>query len=352
MNSNDFSLRVACVAFLACASMSLAQRTVVVPDVAPQVDAGASKTERARKIEAQRQWNKRRFDAERELRLLRGTAFRETRDTAKREAGLTKLRGFTDPAAFAPMIDILADQRDDVLLTILDVFEASPSGLGEGSLAGAMLHFKSPTAQAAAATRLAARIASHGVLNSETRGVLDAAIRGSDDRARLAALEFIDNNNLVEFIPSLISGQTFTRNDDSGGDTASITTGTELTYVRSVRAVVAGNVVAFDPEIGYLNTGATMSVRNVFVIIRRVEVNAVLVKLTDTLTGEDQFPDQSMGSTRFGYDARAWTNWYQQKGMPMVKEALDARIAAAQTSRAATQAPAAAQTKPDAPKGK
>jgi hypothetical protein len=308
------------------AAGSAQAQTAVVPDFNPEpTKLGSNPSQKALEIEAERLWNKRRYDALQELRRIRGQHFHNIKDDAKRSAGIAKVRTFTDPAAFGPMLDVLEEERDDVLLAMVDVFDQDKGNAGEAALIAALFELESPAARQSARTKVSMRLASTGTLGPGARQLIDAAIRGSSDARRMRALEYVSEAGLVEFIPSLMNGQTITKgaDDPGGGDTANITIGNQLTYVARLRPVVSEGAAAFDPEVGTLNTGTQLRVRNVFVTIRRVEVNAVLVKMADELTGQD--------TSKLGYDADTWKAWYEKAGGPQVQKVLDARVAAAKS---------------------
>lgn len=320
-------------------------QTAVVPDFSPEpTKLGSNLSQKALEIEAERLWNKRRYDTLQELRRIRGQHFHNIKDDAKRSAGIAKVRALTDPAGFGPMLDVLEGERDDVLLAMVDVFDQDKGNAGEAALIAALFELESPAARQSARTKVSLRLASTGKLGPGAQQLVDAAIRGSSDARRMRALEYVSEAGLVEFIPSLMNGQTFYQGaDDPGsGDTANITIGNQLTYVARLRPVVSEGAVAFDPEVGTLNTGTQMRVRNVIVTIKRVEVNAVLVKMADELTGQD--------TSKLGYDADAWKAWYDKAGGPQVQKVLDARVAAAKgaaNAAAAIDADKAAPAQPD-----
>ncbi len=327
--------RTICLATMSGVAFAATARaqTYVVPDASPEpMKAVGKPSQKAIEIEAERQWNKRRYDTLVELRKIRGQHFHNIKDDAKRSAGIAKLKTLTDPAGFGPMLDVLDGERDDVLLAMVDVFDQDKGNAGEAALIAALFDLESPAARQSARTKISTRLASTGKLEPGAQQLIDAAIRGSSDARRMRALEYVSEAGLVEFIPSLMSGQTFIKGSDEpgGGDTANITIGNQLTYVARLRPVVSEGAAAFDPEVGTLNTGTQMRVRNVVVTIRRVEVNAVLVKMADELTGQD--------TSKLGYDADAWKAWYERSGAPQVQKVLDARVAAVKSAAANSQA--------------
>ena len=84
--------------------------------------------------EAQRAYRAKMRGYRQQIRRIRHEHFGEMRVAEIRREGLDRIRQFTDPAAFAVLIEELSDQNDDVVLGVLDHFQ-SQGEAGQGALA-------------------------------------------------------------------------------------------------------------------------------------------------------------------------------------------------------------------------
>ncbi len=303
---------------LAC-SPALAQNTLTAPQtpsapVATVVAAPPSPDSPQGKALAEA--GKRRRDLERELYKLRATYFRNIRNVEMRQAGIARLREYTDPAGFPSLLKIFRREKEDVRGTILDMLAEQQTGQADATLAWAAVFDEDEWYRAAAADRVVRRTQEAGGEPSlYVKSVVASGLKSGLNREINAAAQLAQVLNLVEAIPMLINAQVqgATAQVGSGGGggesaLAYILVGTQRAFIADLEPVVADSAVAFDPTIGVVTEGVVLRVLDAVVITYRVEVHNSLVGLSSNAWGQP--------TGRFGWDIPAWHNWYANEFKP------------------------------------
>jgi hypothetical protein len=219
-----------------------------------------------------------------------------------RAEGIRQLREFTDPAAFAPLIQELRNEKDDVRLAVLDHL-AGQGQAGQAALAWMAIYEASPSL----------RYEAMGRMVSPPPGtvlqIVDGALRSGDHAVANAAGALAGALNIIESIPLLIFAQaTATPTPQDQGDLAWIAVGTQITYVQNVEPVVGSGAGAFAPVMGVINEGTVMRVQDAVVIVYRTEIHHALVSMTSQLYGQS--------TAHLGYDLPKWWAWYNDRFLP------------------------------------
>lgn len=300
------------------------------PATTVEVENPASPDAKARAAAA-----KKRIALERELAKLRATYFRSAKDIERRQTGLAKLRTYTDPDAFGPMLKVFAREGPDVQATIVDIYADAQSDAGDAALAWVATMATDPDFIALGQDRLRVRVNETGSVPQPVVTVLDMALRGeSDERANRAA-GLANEFDVVGLIPRLINAQ-FSggggggRESDRTGDLAFIAIGRQVAFVSDLTPVVSDSAVGFDPTISTVNEGTLIRIHDAVVTTYRTEVHRSLVDLSSRAWGQS--------TSRLSYDRDAWRRWYTEDFLPSQEAARNATATAAEDG--SPQAPA------------
>ena len=286
-----------------------------------------------------------RLGIERELRKLRMDYFRARR-TDIRQAGIIKLRRYTEPAIFPSLLEIFRGEGNDVRLAILDHLAEQRSNEADTTLAWAAVFDKSPEYRAAAGQRLLTRLHETGTVSTGVKTVLAQGLHRDDTDQIVTSAKLIHDLKLIEAIPMLISAQVggnqTVGTGGGGGDDdhslAWIMVGTQEAFVADLTPMVGDSAVAFDPTIGVVTDGVVLRVIDAVVITYRVEVHNYLVGMSSEAWGRP--------TAYLGWDNQAWNHWYAGEFKPFLaeqaaKHELAAGHPAATRSEPATPAPPA-----------
>jgi hypothetical protein len=259
-----------------------------------------------------------------QIRAIRHKHFGDVKVESIRKAGIELLREFTDPAAFAPMIEELKREKDDVRLAVLDHF-AQHDDEGQAALAYVAIYDENPAMRNEAMRRMVSPAP------EPVRYVLNAALRSDKDQVANAAAQLAGTLHVIETIPLLIFAQaTATQANGQGeGDLAWIAITTQRAFVAGLQPVVGDASGAFQPIMGVVSDGVVLRVMDAVVICYRTEVHEVLVNMTTNDWGQPTEP--------MGYNIRAWWDWFNQTYVPYKRE--QATEAAAAQDPPATDAP-------------
>ncbi len=251
-----------------------------------------------------------------QIRQIRHTYLGNKRAEELRAEGIKRLREFTDPAAFKPLITELEREEQDVRLAVLDHFTEQGEP-GQAALAwvaitdhdGAIRH---------EATRLMTRPASRPVL-----AVLDSALRSPKHTIANTAGGVAGALGALQTIPLLIFAQATADSASNDGDLAWIAIQTQQAFVQRLEPVVGSGVGAFQPVMGVVSEGVILRVVDAVAINYRTTIHRSLVAMT---TG-----DWGQSTEYLGYDMRAWWEWYNGEYVPFKNEQAQlARLAAGQ----------------------
>ncbi len=248
-----------------------------------------------------------------QIRAIRHRCLGDVRVEELRREGIDELRRLKDPLAFAPLIEELAREQDDVRLAVLDHFAACGEQ-GQAALAQIAVHDEESRFRHEALRRLTAP-PPEPVLR-----VLDEALRSeTHERANRAGVA-AGALSAVRTIPLLIFAQATADPVENEGDLAWILVGTSTSFVARVEPVVGSGVGAFRPIPGVVQEGSILRVVDAVAIFYRTEVHRALVSITTD--------DWGRSTAHLGYDIRAWWQWYNDEYVPFKNEQiLQARLA-------------------------
>lgn len=273
---------------------------------------------------------KRRVAIEKELYKLRATYF-QAKKTEIRQAGIAKLRTYTDPAIYPSLLKIFAKQDMDVRGAILDMLADAKTDEADATLTWGAIFDESKPFRDAAAGKLRGRIKEIGHPSDRIKSVVASALAEGNDGEMKAAAGVAQTLNLWEAIPMLISaqlgGQT-TAETGGGGETslAWILVGTQTAFVSNLTPVVGDNAVGFDPQVSVITEGTYLRVIDAVVVTYRTEIHTALVGLSSA--------NWDKPTDYLGWDNAAWRKWYADEFRPYMAGKLEAEKA-----KAATPAP-------------
>ena len=288
---------------------------------------------------------KTKMQQERDLRKLRATYFRATKNTEMRQVGISKLREYTDAAIFPSLISIFQGEGADAESAVLDHLRDLKTDEADATITWAAVFGKEKPFRDAATKRLQARVKEVGEVTNRVKWPISLALRDTANATVAAGAELASTLKLYEAIPMLINAQVVggagppSRADD-GGDAALayILVGKQQAFVSGLTPVVGDNAVAFNPQLSVITEGVVLRVIDAVVITYRTEVNASLIALST-----QGFGGQS--TAHLGWDQKAWREWYAREFVPFRRKA-DAELAAAATVKPADPNTPATAAKP------
>lgn len=271
---------------------------------------------------------KTKMQQERDLKKLRATYFRATKNTEMRQVGITKLREYTDAAIFPSLISIFQGEGADAESAVLDHLRDLKTDEADATITWAAVFGKEKPFRDAATKRLLARVKETGEVTNRVKWPISLALRDTSNTTVAAGAELAGTLKLYEAIPMLINAQVVSTGSpssraDDGGDAALayILVGSQQAFVSGLTPVVGDNAVAFNPQLSVVTEGTVMRVIDAVVITYRTEVNAALIGLST-----QGFGGQS--TAHLGWDQKAWREWYAREFVPFRRKA-DAELAAA-----------------------
>lgn len=260
---------------------------------------------------------------ERELRKIRADYFRSIRNKQIRQAGIVKLREYTDPVIYPSLIEIFARDGDDVRGAILDHLIDQQNDDADTVVAWTAIFDKDKNYRALAAGRLQQRIAQAGGPTRRIKSVVAEGLRRTRDDEIASAAQLAQMLRLAEAIPMLINAQVSARGGGSSRRESSlawILVGQQQAFVADLTPVVGNSAVAFDPQLAVVTSGTVLRVIDAVVVTYRVDVHNALVGLTSDLWGRP--------TAHLGYDGDAWAKWYRNEFLPYWKARQEADMAA------------------------
>lgn len=305
--------------------------------------------------EAQQRMQQRRATLERDLKKIRARYFRNIRNTEIRQAGIAQLRQYNDPAIFPSLLEVFADEGEDVRGAIIDHLASLRTEEADITIAWAAVFDEDKAIRADAAARLSKRFANGDAVPRGVKSVVASGLRREDSNQTITAAAHLANVlNLAEAIPMLINAQIGGANVQLGrgggtrtGDLANIVIGTQVAFVSDLRPVVGDSAVAFDPTISVITDGVTLRVMDAVVLTYRTEVHNSLLGLSSRLWGR---PTDGLG-----WDDGLWRKWHDEEFLPeMERRRRELASATPAPNSAAAQAgasPAQAPGAPTAPPG-
>jgi hypothetical protein len=232
---------------------------------------------------------------------LKRRHFGSNRNRALREEGLAELGRITDHLAFQPMIEVLAGEDDEVLLTMLEHF-ARQGEAGQAALAWVAINGASRSLRYEATLRIGIPAVRPVLV------LLDRALRQTRHDVITNAAILANALDVFEAIPLLMFNQV-TRDDYSGGrELASIAVGTQTSYVQDIVPVVGNSVGAVKPIIGTITEGTFLTIEGPNVLVYRTEVHSALLNLAAR--------DWGRPTEHLGWDMSLWWSWYNEEYVP------------------------------------
>ncbi len=289
--------------------------------------AGVASNEADPFAPAVREFNRKRAQFEKELRQIRTRHFANTRRIEVRQVGIAKVRAYTQPEAFAPMIRVFAHDEADVREAVLDHLADQADGRADAVLAWHAVHDGDDGLRAACRARLVARSRNSPVV-IETRSVIAESLASPDFAAAAEGGELAAALSLYEAMPMMIRGQINQQQaappgggigtGGSGSGTspqsdsalALIVIGRQTTFVADLTPVVGQNAVAFDPQIGVITEGTVLRVVDAAAFIYNVSLHNTLTRWSSAAWGRS--------TEHLGWDQNAWLAWYANDFLPDV----------------------------------
>ncbi|MGQ0627270.1 MAG: HEAT repeat domain-containing protein [Phycisphaerales bacterium] len=287
--------------------------------------------------------NGRRAAAEKELRRIRVKHFGQMRRTEIRQAGITKLREFKDPAVFPVLLSLFDREGPDVRTAVLDHLMDQATPQGDATLAWAAVFDKDPTYRRQAAERVGKRAKATGEVPGPVQAVVAEGLRRDDSAVLAGAANLANVLKLFDAIPLMVAAQV--RNPAAGqstdpvGDLAYIYVGTQRTFVADLMPVVGESSVAFDPQVEVLSEGTVLRVIDAFVFEYSGDVHGSLVELSKAGWGGQE-------TAQMGWDAKKWMAWYDGEFLPHRQRLADEEYRRLTTAKPGPDADSAKGTQP------
>lgn len=253
---------------------------------------------------------------EKELKRLRATHFGDIKRAEIRQAGILKLRAYTDPALFQTLIDVFQREGADVRAALLNHLADQQSVAGDAAIARMAVFGTYAPARAEAAAALRDRLAkTRGPSDAIRTVVYEGLTRGNEDTIKAAA-DLANIGNMWQFIPMLAAaqiGSSFAGTNQGGtgdgrGAMAQIYFANQQAFVSDLTPVVSESAVAFDPELSVVTEGTILRVFDAVVVTYRSEVHTALVDLSSRFAGAP--------TGHLGWDQKAWAKWIAQEFKP------------------------------------
>ncbi len=269
---------------------------------------------------------KKKVELERELNLIRVKYFGSIGKTEIRQAGISKLRGYTEAWMFPSLYSIFEREKDDVRGAILEQLAALKTDEADTTIAWAAVFGRDEGYRAIARTRLGERLRDAPATSERIQSVIAQGLASGQNESITVAAQLANQLNLVRAIPMLINAQVGSGSGGGGGDNgdpgtalADIVVGTQTAFVADLTPVVGDSAVAFDPKIGVLTEGVVLRVINATVIAYRVDVHNALVSLSSRAMGKP--------TDQLGWDNAKWRAWYEDELKPELARRAEASIA-------------------------
>lgn len=260
---------------------------------------------------------KKRVEVERELKKIRFQHFGSINNVEIRQAGIAKLRAYTEPASFPSLVEVFRDEKDDVRRAVLDHLADQKSDEGDACLAWIAAHDKSAELRTAATARVATRVQEAGRVSPRIALVVYGALRSSNESIIAQGAQLASGIGMHEAIPWLISAQLGSApaagaTERAGtGDLAWIMVGQQIAFVSDLTPVVADSAVAFDPQLSVVTEGVLLRVHDAAVLTYRYEVHNALIDLSSR--------DWGRPTNGLGWNQEGWRDWYTKEYLPFRK---------------------------------
>jgi hypothetical protein len=259
---------------------------------------------------------KARQELDRQLKKLRYEHFRATGKAELREAGLAKLRKFTDPAAYPLLVDNFVEESVDTRRAVLDMLLEQRAPDADTTLAWVTVFGKSESSRADANERLFARAGATGTYPDGAPLVVYQGLKHGTEQQRNSSAVLASGLKILEAIPWLIDAQgpsvqtAGIGNTNGGGVLAYILVGRQVAFVSGLTPVVSDSAVAFDPQVSVATEGSLLKIGDAVVTTVSGPIHDSLIQLTSAVSGRD--------TTYLGYDTKKWHEWYATELRPLL----------------------------------
>lgn len=259
-----------------------------------------------------KQMRRRQMDYEKRIRKVRFDYLRARNRPDIRQKGLATLNDLTDPAAYTPLVELLADQGADVNQWLVGHFSSIKTDQADATLAWLAVNSRDAELASDAARALLGRVAEAGVIPARVIEVVRLALESNADRVVVAGANLAERLGLWQMIPYLINAQVSQGSSaDRQGPLAWILVGQQTAFVADLTPIVAPGAVAFDPQVATITTGTLLVIHDAVVTTVRFDVADVLHRMTMTHLGSD--------TSRLGFDAAAWKRWHEEVFVPWAR---------------------------------
>lgn len=259
-----------------------------------------------------KQMRRRQMEYEKRIKKVRFQFLRARNRPDVRQKGLATLNDLTDPAAFTPLVELLAGQGSDVDQWLVAHFSSIGTDQADATLAWLAVNSADGELASDAARALSARVGQTGAVSPRVREVVRLALESSADRVVVAGAHLAERLGLWQMIPLLINAQVSQgSSEDRQGPLAWILVGEQTAFVADLTPIVAPGAVAFDPQVSTITTGTLLVIHDAVVTTVRFEVADVLRRMTLAHLGSD--------TSRLGFDAAAWKRWHEEVFVPWAR---------------------------------
>ncbi|MEM1071839.1 MAG: hypothetical protein AAGB48_11385 [Planctomycetota bacterium] len=244
-------------------------------------------------------------EAEREVRRIFATFFKRTRNPDMHERGWVELeRHLPDTRLTELLLELFGGEPIELRSELLHRFAEAVPDHADVILAWAAVFGEDAELRTVAAGRLL-EIVGQDEPSRRVQVILSEGLKDSDSDTAIAAAELVQAFNLLRAVPMLAQAQAQPRQSENAvrrGALAQIVVGSQQAFVQDLTPVVATNAVGFQPTIGVVTNGVVLRVLDAVVWEYRTPIHRSLVEMTTAATGD--------ATSRFGYDTRAWRDWY------------------------------------------
>lgn len=254
--------------------------------------------------------NARSREIKQELRKLNHEYFRATNVVERRQIGILRLREYTEPAAFEPMLEVFGSADKEIQRAVIDHLDLLGTDEARSAIAWAAVFGGDENLRAIATDLLLTRFIEDGEVSRATKTVIASGLEQSAELPLTQAANLANMLQLYEAIPMLISAQVGVSNtgDSGGGALGQIWFGTQQAFVSDLTPVVADSAVAFDPTVSVVTDGVILRVMDVSVVSYRTMVHRSLTSLSSRAWGQS--------TEHLGYNQDAWRTWYNEELLP------------------------------------
>lgn len=288
-------------------------------------------------------------DGLKQLKRIRLKHFGQIRNVEIRQAGIAKLKDYSEYKFYPHLLEIFAHEDKDVRGAVLDLLidqkdERADTTIAYGAIFDKDQWFreqatarlkkrmkqirdedaaKDPKSAPETATPAAARADTKPLppgLDSRipwrVKAVIVNGLKQQDDKVAGAAAKLAEELEAFDLIPAMVNAQVtgpggtgVSVGNGTTGSLAYIIVGQQQAYVADLEPVVGDSAVAFDPTLGVVTSGTVLSIQDASVVTYRTEIFYSLRRLADA--GWD-----GRTTEKLGFNQRAWGEWFANEFLP------------------------------------